>query len=96
LFLNAGFNAGLILKTETKNRKLPFPVFDLKGIKVPSLPASDPAKKQNSGTSGNTQQEKEKQHPLVKINEIKPSIEKNLIQIAVSADFNVRHLVCSW
>jgi orotidine-5'-phosphate decarboxylase len=40
-------------------------------------------------TSGNIQQEKEKQHPLVKINEIKPSIEKNLIQIAVSADFNV-------
>lgn len=89
LFLNAGFNAGLILKTGNEEQKITFPGFDLKGIKVPSLPASEPAKKQNSGASGNTQQEKEKQHPLVKINDIKPSIEKNLIQIAVSADFNV-------
>jgi hypothetical protein len=49
LFLNAGFNAGLILKTETKNRKLPFPVFDLKGIKVPSLRLQIPQKNKIPG-----------------------------------------------
>ncbi|WP_435525620.1 DUF6603 domain-containing protein [Chryseobacterium indoltheticum] len=35
------------------------------------------------------QKEENKKHSLVKINEIKPSIENQKINIAISADFNV-------
>ncbi|MGO4710379.1 DUF6603 domain-containing protein [Chryseobacterium sp. 2TAF14] len=80
----------MILKIGSGEQKITFPGFDLYGIKVPGLPVlnSDSAKKENKSTSGNIQKE-EKKHSLVKINEVKPSIENNKINIAVSADFNV-------
>lgn len=91
LSLSAGFNAGMILSDGSVEQKITFPGFDLKGIKVPGLPvpAPDSGKKENQNMGGNNQNEKAKKNPLVKIHEVKPSIEKNRISIAISADFNV-------
>lgn len=85
--LSPGFNAGMILGNGSEEQKITFPGFDLNGIKVPGLPV--PTKKEHQGTFGGSQKEVAKKHPLVKINEIKPSIENSKINIAVSADFNI-------
>lgn len=89
LSLISGFNAGMILKAGKEQQKITFPGFDFKGIKVPGLPVQDFAKKESPNPSESNPSEKKKENPLVKINEVKPSIEKNAIQIAVSADFNI-------
>ncbi|MCX8526457.1 hypothetical protein OF897_21295 [Chryseobacterium formosus] len=90
LSLSKGFNAGMILKNGNDQQKITFPGFDLNGIKVPGLPVySDSTKKNNKSTSDIIQKEEAKQQSLVKINEVKPSIENHHINIAISADFNV-------
>lgn len=91
LSLSKGFNAGMILSDGNEEQKITFPGFDLKGIKVPGLPvpAPDSGKKGSQDPGGNIQNEKPKKNPLVTIHEVKPSIEKNVISIAISADFNV-------
>jgi hypothetical protein len=91
LSLSAGFNAGMILKQGSEEQKITFPSFDLNGIKVPGLPIPDKAsaKKENKSTSGEIQKEEAQKPSLVKINEVKPSIENQKINIAISADFNI-------
>lgn len=91
LSLSTGFNAGMILKNGNEEQKITFPGFDLNGIKVPGLPVPDKtsAKKESKSTSGNIQKEEAQKPSLVKINEVKPSIENQKINIAISADFNI-------
>ncbi|WP_131430837.1 DUF6603 domain-containing protein [Chryseobacterium formosense] len=90
LSISKGFNAGMILENGKEEQKITFPGFDLNGIKFPGLSVhSDSTKKNNKSTSGIIQKEEAKKQSLVKINEVKPSIENHQINIAISADFNI-------
>ena len=87
--LGNSFSAGLVFKTGNDENKITYPGFNVGGINIPSLPIKNDIKSNPKSNKVSSPSSVEKQ-PLVKINEIVPSIVNNdAIQIAISADFNI-------
>lgn len=73
--LSKGFNASVDISMGAEPITIPYPLKDLGGFKMPELPKAVDNGKQK--------------HPLVKVNEFKPSIADKKLSVAISADFNI-------
>ncbi len=90
LSLTSGFNAGILLKDGSREQKITYPGFGFNDNKVPAAQATSGTPSTTSSTPSITPQKQAvEKKSLVKINDVKPSIEDSKINIAVSAEFNI-------